>query len=95
VIGLGRPLSGGVTNVTIANIVPPQTEFEGRLNQLDVRFIRNFRVAGRRLQATLDIYNALNGSAILTEVSQYGPTWRRPTSVLDARIFKFGAQLNF
>jgi hypothetical protein len=48
-----------------------------------------------RVQGTLDIYNALNASTILTEVTQYGPTWRRPTSVLDARIFKVGAQLTF
>jgi hypothetical protein len=95
VIGLGRPLSGGIANVTIANIVPPQTEFENRLNQLDVRFIRNFRVSGMRMQGTFDIYNALNEAAILTEVTQYGTTWRRPSSVLDARIFKFGLQMNF
>jgi len=95
VIGLGRPLAGGVANVTIANIIAPQTEFENRLNQLDVRFIRNLRVARVRIQGTLDIYNALNEAAVLTEVTQYGATWRRPGSVLDARIFKFGVQVNF
>jgi hypothetical protein len=95
VIGLGRSLSGGVTNVTVANIIAPQTEFEDRLNQVDVRFIRNFRVSGMRLQGTLDIYNLFNRSTVLAQVNQYGLTWRTPSSVLDARIFKVGVQMNF
>ena len=95
IIGLGRPLAGGVANVTIANIIPPQTEFEDRLNQLDLRFIRTFRVGRTRLQGTLDVYNVFNSSAILTEVTQFGATWRTPTSILDARIFKIGAQVTF
>src|SRR5262249_19775880 len=60
VVGLGRALSGGVANVTVANILAPQTEFEERLNQIDVRFIRNFRFSSMRLQGTLDIYNVMN-----------------------------------
>ena len=95
VIGLGRPLSGNVANVTVTNIIQPMTMFENRLNQLDIRFIRNFRRSGMRVQGTFDIYNALNEAAVLAENYQYGSTWRSPTSVLDARIFKFGIQLNF
>ena len=92
---LGRDLSGGVANVTVSSIIPPMTMFEARLNQLDVRFIRNFRVSGARLQGTFDIYNAFNSAAILSEVTQYGPTWRNPASLLDARILKVGIQMNF
>jgi len=95
VVGLGRPLSGGVANVTVANILAPQTAFEQRLNQVDVRFIRNFRFSNVRIQGTLDIYNLFNRSTVLAQVNQYGSTWRTPTSVLDARIFKVGVQMNF
>lgn len=93
--GLGRPLSGNVANVTVANIIRPMTQFEGRMNQLDLRFIRNFRLMGARLQGAFDVYNVFNGSAVLSEVYQYGPTWRNPTAVLDARIFKVGVQMDF
>jgi hypothetical protein len=93
--GLGRPLSGNVVNVTVANIIEPMTEFEKRLNQLDLRFIRNFRFSGVRLQGTFDVYNLFNTAAVLAENYQYGATWRNPTSVLDARIMKIGVQMNF
>jgi hypothetical protein len=94
-IGLGRPLSGGVANVTVTNIIEPMTQYEDRLNQLDLRFIRNFRIANIRLQGTFDIYNTLNASTVLNENYQYGTAWKTPTAVLDARIFKFGIQMNF
>ena len=93
--GLGRPLAGNVANVTVTNIIAPMTVFEDRLNQLDVRFIRNFRISGMRIQGTLDIYNAFNEAAVLAENYQFGATWRSPLSVLDARIFKIGAQFDF
>src|SRR5207249_499128 len=54
---LGRPLSGSLTNVTVTQILPPLSVFEDRLNQIDLRFIRNFRVSGMRIQGTVDIYN--------------------------------------
>ena len=95
VTGLGRPLAGSVANITVANIIRPMTEFEDRLTQLDLRFIRNFRMRGARLQATFDVYNVFNAATVLSENYQYGATWRSPTSLLDARVFKVGVQVDF
>jgi hypothetical protein len=93
---LGRPLSGSASTVTISNVIPQSTFFEPKgLKQLDLRFIRNFTIGRTRLQALFDIYNSLNSSAILAETTAYGTTYRRPTSVLDPRIVKFGIQMNF
>jgi hypothetical protein len=47
------------------------------------------------VQGTFDIYNLFNRAAVLSEVTQYGATWRNPTSLLDARVFKVGVQINF
>ena len=47
------------------------------------------------MQANLDVYNALNGSSILNENTNYGPNWKRPTLILDGRLVKFGGQLSF
>jgi hypothetical protein len=92
---LGRPLSGSASTVTINNVVPPQTMFEKRLNQIDFRLIRNFQVGHTRIQGMFDIYNALNTAAILSEITTYGATWQKPSAILDARIFKVGMQMNF
>jgi len=93
---LGRPLSGSASTVTITNVIPQSTYFEPHgLKQLDVRFIRNFKLGRTRLQGIFDIYNATNGTAILSETTAYGSNYRRPTAVLDPRILKFAVQMNF
>ena len=92
---LGRPLSGSASTVTITNIFQPQTEFEGRINQLDARLMKNFRVGQARIQAQFDLYNVLNASPILGINTRYGPAWLTPTEILGARLFKLGAQVNF
>jgi hypothetical protein len=92
---LGRDLSGNRTTVTLTNVISPQTMFEDRLLQIDLRFIRNFRMAGVRLQAMFDAYNLSNNAAVLSINTRYGASWLRPTSILDARLLKFGVQMNF
>lgn len=92
---LGRPLAGNTATVTIANIIQPQSIFEDRYSQFDLRFIRNFRFRGVRLQAMFDAYNLFNTTAILATNSRIGTQWLSPTTVMDARILKVGAQLNF
>jgi hypothetical protein len=42
-----------------------------------------------------DVYNALNASPILSINTRYGNEWLRPLQILDARLFKFGIQVNF
>ena len=91
---LGRPLSGRAQNVTV-NVIEANSQFENRIIQLDMRFSRAFPINGGRLQAMFDVYNALNGSAILAVNNTYGGSWRSPSGILDARIFKFGVQYDF
>ena len=92
---LGRSLAGNMSTVTIPNIIEPQTMFEGRINQLDVRLTKTFRVGRSRLQGSFDVYNVLNASSILAINTRYGPAWLTPTQILDARLFKFALQVNF
>ena len=42
----------------------------------------------------VDIYNALNGNAVLEQTNAFG-SWQQPTSILTARFAKLVFQLNF
>lgn len=92
---LGRSLSGNRTSVTLNNVIAPETMFEDRSNQLDVRVTRSFMLGRTRLRGNLDIYNVFNSSPILATNTRYGPQWLQPTVVLSARLFKLSAQLTF
>jgi hypothetical protein len=91
---LGRPLAG-TTNATIDLLPAGAAYLDGRINQLDVRMTKIVRFAGRKLQANLDLFNLFNSSAVLQVNSTYGPNWLRPTQILDARMLKFGVQVDF
>jgi hypothetical protein len=42
----------------------------------------------------MDIYNALNSSAVLIQNDTFAD-WQRPTEILVARFFKFSVQFDF
>ena len=94
---LGRNLAGGVGTVTIDLLQPLSQFLDERINQVDVRLTKLVRTARGRFQFNFDIYNLLNGSTILWPNTTYGDgsSWLRPTSTLDARLIKFGAQFDF
>ena len=90
---LGRtPSSGGTT---LIDLLEPNTYFEDRITQVDVRTSRVFRIGRSRIEAMLDIYNAFNSNSILSINTAYGSSWLRPTEVLAGRLLKFGAQWQF
>ncbi len=93
---LGRPLAGGAPNVTV-NLVEPGSMFGDRINKVDLRIAKVITLQGRRLQAGIDVFNAMNTSAVQTENPSFTPggSWRVPTLIMDARLIRFSAQLNF
>jgi hypothetical protein len=92
---LGRPLAGNAATSTI-QLLAPATYFGDRLNQIDFRVSKSLRLPhGRRLQVNVDLYNAMNANPVTQENGTFGPQWRTPTSILAARLLKFGAQLEF
>ena len=92
---LGRNLAGGARTATVL-ITSPQTLFEGRTRRLDLRLTKNFQVGQRvRLQANLDAYNALNGSAVQSVNTTYGANWLNANSILDPRILQLSFNLTF
>ena len=49
---------------------------------------------GTRVRGNVDVYNALNSSAVLLQNDTFGD-WQRPTEILIARFVKFSVQFDF
>jgi hypothetical protein len=90
---LGRPLSGNAANATV-NRISPGSMFGERLNQLDLRVGKLLRFGGLRTSLNFDLFNALNGNAVLTENSNFA-SWRVPQTILQARFAKISVQIDF
>jgi hypothetical protein len=93
---LGRNAAGNPANVTI-NLVTPGSMYGDRLNQLDFRVAKILRFGHTRTMVGVDLYNALNSSAILTYNNAFAPggSWQQPITVLTARLAKISAEINF
>jgi hypothetical protein len=100
---LGRSLAGSAPNVDVHLVSPGQyTTTNGgsghlhgeRLHQVDVRVSKLLRFGGTRARVNVDVYNALNSSAVLAQNDTFGD-WQRPTEILVARFFKFSVQYDF
>jgi hypothetical protein len=90
---LGRPFSAApFRNI---NIVEAGEVFVERLNQIDLRLSKIFRVAGTRTNVNFDFYNMLNSNDVLTENATFGATWRTPQTILTPRLFKLSAQFDW
>jgi hypothetical protein len=93
---LGRNLSGDAQNVSV-NLVAPGAMYGDRLNQLDVRVARILRWGRTRTRLSLDVYNALNSSAVLTYNNAFVPggTWLQPLTILTPRFLRFSGEIEF
>ena len=90
---LGRVPSGGASNIQV-NLVRPGSMFGERMNQLDLRVGKVLRVGPARSVLSLDVYNALNSSAVLIESNAYA-IFRRPQTILLSRFAKISWQFDF
>jgi hypothetical protein len=91
---LGRPLAGNTATVTV-NLIAPQTLFGDRINQVDFRVAKVLRFGRTRTQVGVDMFNVLNSNDPQGYLQTFGPTWLRPTSVIDARFVRISGQIDF
>jgi len=99
---LGRNLSDCAIGAATCNanrtipLIPDNSMFEPRAQQLDLRFSRTFRFGGtRRFRPSLDIYNLFNAATVLAMNTTYGPAWKDVTQILNGRQLRLGAQFDF
>jgi hypothetical protein len=79
--------------------------FGQRVNEFDLKFAKNIRFAGKRLQIGIDVYNFFNSDAITGYNATYTPdnpatpvnenTWQQPTALLAPRFVRAQVQFNF
>jgi hypothetical protein len=81
------PATGGVAGFG--------AEYGERLNQLDLRVGKLFRVAGTRTMLNVDVFNLFNGSAVTVVNPSFPAAFRRPTQIMLARFIKVSAQFDF
>ena len=81
------------------NLVEPGTMYGDRVNQVDMRFSKIVRFAGRgRVTANVDLFNMFNRSPVAVQNNNFSPTtttWQQPQAILSGRLIKLSAQLDF
>jgi hypothetical protein len=93
---LGRNLSGNAQNVTV-NLVAPGSMYGDRITQLDLRAARALPSGNARMLLAVDIYNALNSSAVLTYNNAFVPggPWLQPLTILTPRLIRITAEVEW
>ena len=101
VIGLNRNLSACLntnpcTQTTSVALINPNTMWENRRSQLDLRTTKLLRIAASRtLRINFDAYNLFNANDVLSQTTAWGANWRKPSQILDGRLLTFSAQFQF
>jgi hypothetical protein len=103
---LGRPLNA--TNTVYQLLPSPNagstavaaSKFDDRLNEVDTRLSRAFKVGKARVQAIAELYNVFNNRPSQGNNNRYTPPgtpqgWLTPGVLLGGRLFKFGTQIDF
>jgi hypothetical protein len=81
-------------NVTI-QLTEPGTMYEPRVNQVDLRFARIFRMGKARVRGNFDAYNIFNAAAVVNMTRAYGSTWLDVIQIMGGRLLKVSAQVDF
>jgi Carboxypeptidase regulatory-like domain len=95
--GLGHLPFGAVSAsaTTALAIIPPETNYYNRLNQLDLRLGKILKFGGKtRMNLSLDLYNLFNAGTITAASFSY-TTWLAPSSVIAPRLAKVSMTFDF
>jgi hypothetical protein len=78
-------------------LVAAQTEYNPRLTQVDLALSKNFSMGHVRINPKLDVFNAFNSDDWTGVTStQFGAaTYKRPSTILQGRVIRIGADLKW
>ena len=88
--------ASGLASISIP-LVAPESEFTPRINQVDFSVSKRLEFGTVSLLPKLDLFNALNSDDYTSVVtSQFGAaTYMRPSTVLQGRIIRVGADVRW
>ena len=100
--GLGHlpfPAISATATTTVA-LVPPQTAYYDRINQLDLRMTKILKYGRSRANVGFDLYNVFNKSTITSAGFTYSPSaasnqWLGPSAVIAPRLAKVSLTFDF
>lgn len=96
---LGRNLSAGATATKSVQLIEPGTIYGDSLFQTDVRLSKRIRLGRLKLRGDVNLYNVFNSNFASTLNSNFSTSasnqFLRPTNVLQGRLFKVDAQIDF
>jgi hypothetical protein len=87
-------LTAGVASLT-AVVVDPTTQYYPYEKTNDLRVSRDFRHGRFKMQPFVEVFNLMNLSTISTVNETIGPNYFQPTSIVQARRFQLGAQVDW
>ncbi|HEX7793752.1 MAG TPA: carboxypeptidase regulatory-like domain-containing protein [Vicinamibacterales bacterium] len=90
--GLGRALSGSTPTVAL---IAPGTRFAPSERAVDFRASKRIRIGRASVSPSVDIFNILNRSDVISLSTSYTNTWLQPTQILVPRYAKFSVDINF
>lgn len=88
--------ASGLASISVP-LVAPETEFTPRINQVDFSISKSFEFGKFRVNPKLDLFNALNSDDYTNVASaQFGAaTYLRPSTILQGRIIRVGADMRW
>jgi hypothetical protein len=102
--GTDRGITYQVTRTQVPTLTQPQvvvrlndpgTEFNDRVNQLDLNVSRSFRHGGVDIRPELSLFNVFNDDPVLGQVNTFGPALGDVTSILAPRLVRLGLTVRF
>src|ERR1043166_1956392 len=76
-------------------LVPTNTVFLDRVNQLDLNFSKTVRANRLNVRPEVGIFNALNASPVTAQINSFGPTLDRVTAILPVRLVRIGVTITY
>lgn len=84
---VGRQIVRDLTQTSVSvRLDDPGSQYGDRTNQLDIVVSKEIRMGRVQWQPRFEIWNLLNVSPVLTEVTAFGPSLGTPRTTLPARI---------
>jgi hypothetical protein len=96
------------TTVLVTSATVPLTQVSQRIrieprgtsrlpdvNMMDFNFKKLIRVGNSTFEPGVDLFNVMNASPIQVRITQLGPTFGRPSSVLPGRLLRFSLKMGF